>query len=124
MIPGVPQGSCLGPILFIAYVNDIDDCLQNTTILKYANDIKIYSSQSGSSNLSPSILLHNLDSLNSWASCWQLRFNVNKCSIMHFGNNKPKHHYHLGGLPMPNASIVKDLDIFKFKVFAACFQNC
>ena len=70
-----------------AYVNNIDDCLQNTTILKYADDIKIYSSQSGSSNLSPSILQHNLDSLNSWASCSQLRFNVNKCSIMHFESN-------------------------------------
>ena len=112
MISGVPQCSCLGPILFIAYVNDIDDCLQNTTILKYADDIKIYPSQSGYSNLSPSILQHNLDSLNSWASCWQLRFNVNKCSIMHFGNNNPEHHYHLGGLPIPNASIVKDLGVF------------
>ena len=112
MISEVPQGSCLGSILFIAYVNDINDCHQNTTILKYADDIKIYSSQSGSSNLSPSILQHNLDSLNSWASCWQLRFNVNKCSIMHFGNNNPENHYHLGGLPIPNASIVKDLGIF------------
>ena len=45
MISGVPQRSCLGPLLFFAYryVNDIDNCIYHGKILKYANDIKVYS---------------------------------------------------------------------------------
>ena len=42
MISGVPQGSCLGPLLFLAYVNDIDKCIHHSKILKYADDIKVY----------------------------------------------------------------------------------
>ena len=39
---GVIQGSVLGPLFFISYVNDVDNCIKNCTILKYADDIRIY----------------------------------------------------------------------------------
>ena len=42
MLSGVPHGSFLGPILFIAYINDVDDAVHNSHILKYADDAKIY----------------------------------------------------------------------------------
>ena len=44
MTSGVPQCTCLGPLLFIAFVNNIDDCLAFSSILKYADDVKIYCS--------------------------------------------------------------------------------
>ena len=41
IIAGVPLGSCIGPLLFLAYVNDIGDYSSLSHILKYADDIKI-----------------------------------------------------------------------------------
>ena len=41
MISGVLQGRCLGPLLFLACVNDIDNCIHYNKILKYADDIKV-----------------------------------------------------------------------------------
>jgi len=48
MISVVPQGSCLVPLLFISYVNDIDDCITSSKILKYADDLKFYAEFSSS----------------------------------------------------------------------------
>ena len=42
MKSGVTQGSCLGPLLFIAFVNDIDFCLDYCKIVKYADDVKVF----------------------------------------------------------------------------------
>ena len=42
MNSGVPQGRCLDPLLFIAFLNDIVDCLTFSNILKYADGIEIY----------------------------------------------------------------------------------
>lgn len=39
---GVPQGSVLGSLLFVVYINNINTNLKNITVEKYANDIKLY----------------------------------------------------------------------------------
>lgn len=112
MISGVPQGSCLGPILFIAYVNDIDAHLNNTTILKYADDIKIFRTFSKDScNVSSSLIQNDLDALSSWAANWQLQFNINKCSVIHFGNKNPEHTFNLEGKFLQNTNNTKDLGV-------------
>ena len=72
---GVPQGSILGPLLFIVYINDLDEKM-TSSVLKFADDTKI------SSN-SQQELQRDLDTAVEWAHTWQMQFNTNKCKISH-----------------------------------------
>jgi len=78
---GVPQGSVLGPLLFIIYANDIPDLqLVCSTTQMFADDIKIYAAIS---TLNDALKLqHDLDILAAWSKDWQLRFNTAKCKLM------------------------------------------
>ena len=75
---GVPQGSLIGPILFLIYINDISSDLSPDTILPlYADDAKccrVISSQSDSD-----ILKEDLRSISNWSDIWNMKFNLKKC---------------------------------------------
>ena len=51
IIGGVPQGSILGPLLFLSYVSDLSECLKNTIPSLYADDTEIYASSYDSIDL-------------------------------------------------------------------------
>ena len=85
-ISGVPQGSVLGPLLFLLYVNDISDLVQSN-LKMFADDIKIYRAIYSTSD---SLLLQqDLDKLSEWAQKWLLRFSVPKCVVLTLGNSRP-----------------------------------
>ena len=74
---GVPQGSILGPLLFIVYINVLHEKI-TLTVLKFADDTKI------SSN-SQQELQRDLDTAVEWAQTWQMQFNTSKqCSAQVF----------------------------------------
>ncbi|NQY00907.1 MAG: hypothetical protein HRT70_07220 [Flavobacteriaceae bacterium] len=112
MISGVPQGSCLGPLLFLAYVNDIDNCLAHSAVLKYADDIKLYKNFSKTLNGAATDSLQNdLDALTTWSIDWQMKFNVSKCSSLHFGHGNSLRQYEIDNQPIPISTKEKDLGI-------------
>jgi len=79
VISGVPQGSVLGPILFIIFINDVCEIIVgNTTCKLFADDIKL--SASVDFNGISHDLHASLDNLKLWSNMWQLKVNINKCN--------------------------------------------
>ena len=112
MTSGVPQGSCLRPLLFNAFVNDIDDCLTFSNILKYADDSKIYCScVPPEKEICADHLQTDLNSLSAWSGDWQLKFNASKCSSLHFGHGNVPHLYFVSGQPITSNNCERDLSV-------------
>lgn len=107
---GVPQGSVLGPILFLVFINDIVDLFGSGLNLKlYADDVKLYTAIRDISSVG--VLQSGLDKLNEWANEWQLSIAINKCSVLHIGKNNPQHSYNLQSDSLCNAFETTDLGI-------------
>ena len=85
VISGVPQGSVLGPLLFLIYINDIGDNLASTTKL-FADDCALYREVNNAGDAQ--ILQSDINHLLFWLQRWQLPLNVSKCKVMNISNKK------------------------------------
>jgi len=108
ILSGVPQGSVLGPLLFVVYINDIDDSV-NSKILKFADDTKIYNKVNSADCINN--LQNDLSKLISWSEEWQMLFNFDKCKIMHLGYNNPKVNYSMKTTHLEKVHEEKDLGV-------------
>ena len=77
---GVPQGSVLGPLLFLIFINDMPSCIDHCNLRLFADDSLIYHEISSQANIVE--LQSDLDRLAEWARTWQMSFNVSKCEHM------------------------------------------
>uniref|UniRef100_M3XLH7 Reverse transcriptase domain-containing protein n=1 Tax=Latimeria chalumnae TaxID=7897 RepID=M3XLH7_LATCH len=105
---GVPQGSVLGPLLFNIFINDLEEGVKST-LVKFADDTKMMKVLDGDSACDE--LQKDLDTLQTWAVKWQMKFNVGKCKVLHLGVNNPKRLYHLNDQKLESADNEKDLGI-------------
>ena len=87
---GVPQGSVLGPTLFIYYINDLPSVVLSLIKL-FADDTKAYKSiLSLKDNLD---LQKSINNMVDWSKVWLLGFNGTKCKVLHVGRNNPHYKY-------------------------------
>ena len=76
---GVPQGTVLGPLLFLVYINDLPDTISSCCSL-FADDCLLYRQIKNKND--QEILQHDLHNLEQWAKKWMMIFNVDKCQVL------------------------------------------
>ena len=103
IVSGVLQGSVLGPILFLLFVNDLPDI--KSGILLFADDLKLIATAMKKGSIDG-----DLRSLERWEGLWQLRFNLDKCKVLHISaNDYPRNKYYLDGTELLPTESEKDL---------------
>ena len=93
VVSGVPQGSVLGPTLFLIFINDLDVAAEVTgaVVEKFADDTKCFMvTETEEDKTRFQAMLSKLDA---WSSNWQMMFNMDKCHVIHAGDKNPKFDY-------------------------------
>jgi hypothetical protein len=109
---GVIQGSCLGPLLFLVYINDVVELFGQGTVCKlFADDIKLYCVIESSDD--SDCLQSNLNKLSSWSKDWQLNISSTKSVYMRIGDRSglPEAKYNISEAPLQRHYECKDLGV-------------
>ena len=119
---GVPQGSVLGPLLFIIYINDVDVGMVSR-IAKFADDTKLGGKVASVEDIEK--IRADLRRIGEWSDLWQMPFNLDKCKVMHVGYANPQSDYSLQGKRLDVTDVEKDLGVLissDFKFSKQCVE--
>ena len=119
VLSGVPQGSVLGPLLFLLFIDDIDKSV-NSFLKKFADDTKVYREVNCEQDRRE--LQMDLDNLGNWSENSLMDFNVGKCKVMHIGSKNPKFRYKLNDKELQTVTEEKDLGVLVHNTLKCSFQ--
>ncbi len=115
VLSGVPQGSVLGPLLFIIFINDLPAYLlskfspDHPSIKLFADDLKTFYVVN---SLNDALYFQSfLNTICDWCFEWQLSLNVDKCELLHLGKSNFCYNYGLYGAKLPSPTRVRDLGV-------------
>lgn len=108
---GVPQGSHLGPLLFLIFVNDLPEKLKSSNVLLYADDAKVFSIIRSYDDCVK--LQKDFDNLSQWSNDNFLQLNIKKCKTLTFSRIKDtiNFDYHLSGSNLGRCEHFNDLGV-------------
>ena len=111
VVSGIPQGSVLGPLLFVIYINDLPNCLNSQSLL-FADDTKVYSQIKTPTDAYQ--LQTDLEKLEKWSQEWLLAFHPDKCKVLTLGRHEDiqyAHEYTLFGQKLEHIFEEKDIGV-------------
>ena len=108
VLSGIPQGSVLGPTLFVVFINDMVDVITSLSKM-FADDAQVFRQIKTSADTAT--LQSDLDHLTDWSLKWQMNFNVNKCKRLHIGPTNPHNNYTITGIDLVEIDQERDLGI-------------
>ena len=108
VLSGVPQGSVLGPILFLVYIDDLEEGVTGN-ILKFADDTKLFRKTKDIGDKQN--LQDDIDKLVKWSEKRQMLFNFGKCKCLHTGPGNTGMNYEMGGTILSKTGKEKDLGV-------------
>ena len=113
---GVPQGSIVGPLLFVLFIDDISENISpGTNIALYADDTKIWREiHTYQDNI---ILQQDITTLHNWASTNKMKFHPDKCHVLPISRKRlpqlnKRYSYNLNGVVIKYCPVEKDLGVF------------
>ena len=105
VLSGVPQGSVLGPILFLVYIHNLEEGVTGS-IMKFADDTKLFRKTKEIGDKQN--LQDDIDELVKWSEKWQILFNFGKCKCLHTGPGNTGMNYEMGGTILSKTVKEKD----------------
>jgi len=110
VLSGVPQGSVLGPLLFVIFINDIcNSVCDNISIKLFVDDVKLYIAFCDTS--SPKQLQTAIDSIIKWSNACQLTVSPTKCAVLSIGKRITMYDYTINSTVIPRVNNFSDLGV-------------